>query len=88
MYLKPEFETYFLSRQHCTENRHIQHILGEFNTDKSENYCSNLLKIVSILKIKQQKSPGSLCLGRWVCIYLYTQTSIRNIAFQIYMEKS
>ena len=84
MYLKPEFETYFLSRHHCTDNWHIQHILGEFNTDQSENYCSNLLKIVSILKIKQQNHQahyvwGSGCVFIYIHKHLSRKYSLSNI---------
>lgn len=44
MYLKPELEIYVLSWHKCKENWHIQNILGEFNTDQSEDHCSKFLK--------------------------------------------
>ena len=72
MYLKPELEIYFLNWHNFKENWHIQNILGEFNTDQSEDHCSNFLKIVSMLKVKQQNHQvhyvwGGVCV--FICIH-------------------
>ena len=75
MYLKPEFEIYFLSRHNWKENWHIQNILGQFSIDQSENYCSNFLKIVSMLKIKQQNHQVHYVWGGgYIFIYIHKHT--------------